>query len=80
MSGKHVDMYLTSSKDLMFHIDHFTKDWVDDYENNFARHIVITFGGISIFIKFGHLYLHIKDPLQDGYKTLYFGLYSIDGD
>ena len=80
MSGKHVDMYLTSSKDLMFHIDHFTKDWADDYENDFARQIVITFGGISIFIKFGHSYLHIKDPLQDESKTLYFGLYSIDGD
>lgn len=80
MSGKHVDMYLTSSRDLMFHIDHFTKDYSDDYEDNFARQIVINFGGMSIFIKFGHSYLQVKDPLQDETKTFYFGFYSMNGE
>ena len=75
-----LSVFLTTSRDLMLSFTQYYEGYnYDDEIRNYSRELVIHFGGMCIFWKYGHKFLkHVKNSDVEG-RAKYYGLYCIDG-
>lgn len=74
-----LSVFLSTSRDLMISFSHFYEGYdYDDETRKYSREIVIHFGGLCIFWKYGHVFLEHGKKMDDDGKTKYYGLYCID--